>query len=493
MKSKLVTRAIVIVLIGLAFSLGWLRGTHNHQNEVAVVSPAENSNHTHDVAPGEEKVQYTCGMHPWIIVDEPGTCPICQMELTPLKKTNTTETKASAERKIKYWVAPMDPTYIRDEPGKSPMGMDLVPVYEDETVTGSQISIDPVTRQNMGIRTAKVERRKLSREIRTNGLIDYEEPRQYSVNTKIDGWIEKLYINETGVTVKKGQPLLEIYSPELVSAQEEYLLALKNYQQIKDSPYPEISSGAERLLEASKTRLKLWDISAQQLKQLQRSGTVRRTLTLYAPYAGTVTSKQATEGSFTKSGTTLFSIADLSKIWVFADIYESDLQLVKEGQHADILLPFVGDKQISGTVSILYPYVDPRTRTIKARIDLDNRDFDLRPDMFVNVRLKTQPLQDALAIPAEAVINSGEKQTVIVLDQNGRFEPRLVKTGLLGDDGYLQIRQGLTDKDTVVTSAQFLIDSESQLQEAIQKMLEPVAAAQPAAAPESQENLDDLF
>jgi len=460
MNKKLLTRLVVIVLVGLAFFLGWLKGNHNHEQNIPVVGQAENSDQSHDLKPG--------------------------------KKT-TASGKPAAERKIKYWVAPMDPTFIRDEPGKSPMGMDLVPVYEDEVSTEATISIDPVTRQNMGIRTARVERRNLSKEIRTNGLINYEEPRQYSVNTKLDGWIEKLYINETGIKVKKGQPLLDIYSPELVSAQEEYLLALKNYQQLKDSPYPEISEGAKTLLAASEKRLQLWDISPAQLQQLKSSGTVRRSLTLYAPYTGIVTSKQANEGSFIKSGSLLFTIADLSKIWVFADIYESELPLVKPGQHADIILPFVGDKQISGTVSILYPYVDPRTRTVKARIDLDNSDLDLRPDMYVNVRLKTQPLKDALAIPAEAVINSGEKQTVIVRDPDGRFEPRLVKTGMLGDDGYLQIKEGVTADEVVVTSAQFLIDSESQLQEAIQKMLEPTPAAEPAPTPESQEKLEDLF
>ncbi len=493
MKKKFLTRFIVIILIGLAFSLGWLKGSHNHEQERIVVSQTDNPEHSHEPAPGEEKVQYTCGMHPWIIVDEPGICPICQMDLTPLKK-DTASAQPSGERKIKYWVAPMDPTYIRDEPGKSPMGMDLVPVYEDETVTGALISIDPVTQQNMGIRTAQVERRDLSRIIRTSGLIDYEEPRQYTVNTKIDGWIEKLYINETGVQVKKGQPLLEIYSPELVAAQEEYLLALRNHRQLGDSPYPEIKEGAERLLSASEKRLKLWDISSQQLSRLQQSGKVRRTLTLYAPYAGIVTSKQATEGSFTKSGSSLLTIADLSKIWVFADIYESELPLVSEGQKAEIILPFVGDKRISGTVSTIYPYVDPRTRTVKARIDLDNRDLELRPDMYVNVRLHSEPLTDVLSVPAEAVINSGEKQTLFVRTMNGRFEPRLVKTGLLSDDGYLEIKQGVSASDVVVTSAQFLLDSESQLQEAIQKMLEPVAAAEPSASPEeNQENLDDLF
>ena len=451
MKNKFMTRFIVVILIGLAFSIGWLKGTHHHERDVPVISQTDHPEHSHEPAPGEEKVQYTCGMHPWIIVDEPGICPICQMDLTPLRKDN-------------------------------PQGKE----------NQSGISIDPITRQNMGIRTAQVEYRTLSREIRTSGLIDYEEPRQFAVNTKIDGWIEKLYINETGIQVTKGQRLLDIYSPELVAAQEEYLLALKNFRQLQNSPYEEIKEGAGRLLEASEKRLQLWDISARQLSQLKTTGKVRRSLTLYAPYAGIVTTKQATEGAFIKSGSLLFTIADLSKIWVFADIYESELPLVNQGQHADIILPFLGDKQISGTVSTIYPYVDSQTRTVKARIDLDNRNLDLRPDMYVNVRLKSEPQAEILAIPAEAVINSGEKQTVFVLTMEGRFEPRLVKTGLLSDDGYLQIKDGVKAQDVVVTSAQFLLDSESQLQEAIQKMLEPSATANDSTT-ENQEELEDLF
>ena len=406
------------------------------------------------------------------------------------QETAGTATKGDGERKIKYWVAPMDPTFIRDEPGKSPMGMDLVPVYEDEVKTGSTISVDPVTAQNMGVRTAYASRRDLTREIRTSGLVAYEEPRQYAVNTKFDGWIEKLFVNETGAPVKQGAPLLEIYSPALVSLQEEYLLAYNNARQLEKSDYPEVRDGAVRLLDATRQKLKLWDISARQIAQLEKTGQVRRTLTLYAQFGGIVTTKAVDQGAFVKAGSPLLQIADLSRIWVFADIYENELPLVTKGQHADIILPFVGDKQISGTVSTIYPYVDPRTRTVKARIDLDNSSLELRPDMFVNVRLHSEPRQNVLAVPAEAVINSGEKQTLFISLGEGRFEPRRVETGLLGDDGWLEIKEGLSGGELVVTSAQFLLDSESQLQEAIQKMLAPES---PEPEPVSDAELDDLF
>jgi Cu(I)/Ag(I) efflux system membrane fusion protein/cobalt-zinc-cadmium efflux system membrane fusion protein len=424
--------------------------------------------------------KYTCGMHPMIITDEPGLCPICNMELTPLKASGgETATKLSGERKIKYWVAPMDPTYIRDEPGKSPMGMDLVPVYEDEAASGSLISIDPVTSQNMGVRMALVTRKNLSRTIRTVGLIGYEEPKQFSLNSKIDGWVERLYVNETGQFVRKGAPLLEIYSPALVSAQEEFLLARNNSLSLAESPFPAIAEGAVRLLDASRRRLKLWDISDQQVARLEKTGEVTKNLTLYAPYDGIVTVKMVREGQFIKAGMELLTLSDISKVWVYADIYEYEMPWVKVGQKARIGLPYVGSKPIESKVSYIYPYVEPKTRTVKARFDIPNPDFNLKPDMYVNVWLESDPVYNALTVPAEAVLHSGEKQTVFVALGGGKFEPRQVKTGMQDEHGDIEIVQGLLEGEHVVTSAQFMLDSESKLREAIQKMLEPGDPAAP--------------
>jgi len=459
------------------------------------------------------ETKYTCGMHPMIITDKPGTCPICGMELTPLKVGTgggDGAAKPEGERKIRYWVAPMDPTYIRDEPGKSPMGMDLVPVYEDQAPGGSTISIDPVTSQNMGVRTAKAKRMDLARTIRTVGLIAYPEPQQYVINTKIGGWVEKLYVNENGQLVKQGEKLLEIYSPELVSAQEEYLLALKNHDALAKSPFPQIAESGRQLLEASRRRLQLWDISDRQIERLERTRQVEKRLTLYAHQSGIVSMKMVQEGQFVQSGMQLMTISDISRVWVQGDIYEYELPWVKVGQPAEIVLPFVGRKKVAATLDYLYPYVEPKTRTVKARFVLDNPDYELKPDMYVNIHLKTSPVKDALTVPAEAVLHSGEKETVFIALGDGKFEPRQVKTGLQDDQGNLQIVQGLLDGDTVVTSAQFLLDSESKLREAIAKMLEPKPA--PAAKMEKgtmpmedlfgdgqrkpankQEELDDLF
>ncbi len=441
--------------------------------------------------------KYTCGMHPFIITDAPGLCPICNMELTPLKPTGgASAAKPSGERKIKYWVAPMDPTFIRNEPGKSPMGMDLVPVYEDEAASGSIISIDPVTSQNMGVRVAPVTRKDLSRTIRTVGLIGYEEPKQFSVNSKIDGWVERLHVNETGQFVKKGAPLLEIYSPALVSAQEEFLLARNNSLALAASPFPTIADGAKRLLDASRRRLKLWDISDRQIARLEKTGEVAKSLTLYAPYDGVVTTKMVREGMFIKSGMELMALSDISKVWVYADIYEYEMPWVKLGQKAKIILPYVGSQPIESTVSYIYPFVEPKTRTVKARFDIRNPDFALKPDMYVNVRLESEPVKNALTVPTEAILHSGEKQTVFVALGGGKFEPRQVRTGVQNEAGDIEIVQGVLEGEQVVISAQFMLDSESKLREAIQKMLEPKspsAGQQVHSDAGASKNPDDLF
>ncbi|NOY12615.1 MAG: efflux RND transporter periplasmic adaptor subunit [Deltaproteobacteria bacterium] len=431
-------------------------------------------------------------MHPMVVVDEPGNCPICGMDLVPLKATTgASGGAASGERKVKYWQAPMDPTYIRNEPGKSPMGMDLVPVYEDEATGGAIIKIDANTIQNMGVRTARVLRGNLSRTIRTIGLVAYNEPEQYVVNTKIAGWIEKLYVAELGQKVKKGQKLLEIYSPELVTAQQELLLARDNYRSLQKSSFPQIVANAKRLLEASRKRLELWDVSKKQISRLEKTSEVRKTVTLYAPYSGIVTKKLTRQGAYAKPGVALLNLADLSKVWVLADIYEYQLPWVKVGQQAVVELPYVHDRKFSARISYLYPYVEAKTRTVKARIEFDNADSELRPDMYVNVYLHGETVTGALLIPQEAVLYSGEHTRVFIALDGGRFEPREVKVGLQGEDGLIEIKQGLLEGELVVTSAQFLLDSESKLREAIQKMLKPKAAVSATSAAGDEDLFDD--
>ena len=446
----------------------------------------DEADHAADRAGSEtEKVQYTCSMHPFIIRDEPGLCPICGMELTPLRPAAAGQ--QAGGRKIRHWVSPMDPTYVRDEPGQDHMGHDLVPVYEDDSAYG-QIAIDPVTIQNMGVRTAVVEQRNLARTIRTVGIVTYEEPRQYSVNSKIEGWIERLHINETGQSVRKGQALMEIYSPELVAAQQEYLLAVANRDRLGQAPVPEIATGAERLLEATRTRLRYWDITEEQIKDLAQRGAIRKTLTLYSPYSGVVTAKPVLEGMRIMAGMELLQISDLSRVWINADIYEFEMPWVRTGLRAMVDLPAAGRPGLSGTITHIYPYLDGDTRTVRARIEFANPGLLLKPGMFANVSIAAETVSNAMAVPIGAVLHSGKQQTVFVALAGGRFEPRPVTTGVRDDLGFIQVLTGLRPGEQVVTSAQFLFDSESRLQEAIRKMLQPEKAGKAEDA-----GLEELF
>lgn len=378
-------------------------------------------------------------------------------------------------KKIKYWVAPMDPNYIRDEPGKSPMGMDLVPVYEEEgeeKEPASTIRIDPVTMQNMGVRLGRVQRKALVKDIRTVGYVAYDETRISFINTKYTGWIEKLHVNFVGDFVKKGQPLFDIYSPELVTAQEEYLLALQQYKSLTKTNYAGIRENAERLLKASRKRLQYWDLTDQQIEEIGRTGTSRKTVTVFSPASGIVIKKNAFEGHYVKTGENQFEIADLSKVWVDVDIYEYELPWVRKGMAAEMDLSYIPGKRFKGKVLFIYPYLETKTRTAKLRLEFSNLNHQLKPGMYANIYLLSEIAQDSLVIPQEAVIDSGVRQIVFVAMGAGKFEPREVKIGLEGNQNEFQVLEGLKENEEIVLSAQFMLDSESRLQEARQKMLE---------------------
>ena len=399
-------------------------------------------------------------------------------------------------KKIKYWAAPMDPKYIRNEPGKSPMGMDLVPVYEeegDEKEPASTIRIDPVTIQNMGVRLGRVKRKPLVKNIRTFGNITYDERLIYTVNTKFNGWIEKLYVNFIGETVKKGQPLFEIYSPELVTAQEEYLLALQQNRDLKDSSYARIREGAQRLLKASHTRLRYWDLSERQIKTIENTGNVKKTLTIYSPTRGVVIKKNAFQGHHVKAGQHQYEIADLSKVWVDVDIYEYELPWVRKGMPAKMELSYIPGKFFNGNVLFVYPFLTAKTRTARLRLEFPNADYQLMPDMYANVTLESAIAGDSLVIPQEAVIDSGIRKVVFVALGKGKFQPREVKLGLEGNDNEFQVLEGLQENEQIVISAQFMLDSESRLREAIQKMLEVQQRSDsPISAETTKMETDDL-
>ena len=377
---------------------------------------------------------------------------------------------------IKYWAAPMDPTYIRKEPGKSPMGMDLVPVYQDqegEKLPESTIIIDPVTEQDMGVRTAKVQRMALTKSIRALGTVTYDETRIYAVNLKFDGWIEKLYVNFVGESVTRGQPLFDIYSPELYTTQQEYLLAESQIASLATSSYPSVRENAARLLQAARQRLEYWDLEEKQIRQLKKNGTVKKNITIYSPANGVVIQKDALAGHFVKAGMHQYEIADLSRVWVDVEIYEYELPFIKKGMPASMELAYLPGKRFEGTVLFIYPFLNPKTRTVKLRMDFKNPEGLLKPDMYANVYLDSLIDPAALVIPQEAVIDSGLRKVVFVALGDGKYAPRKVTLGVEGEHNTFQVLAGLHEGDIIVTSAQFMFDSESRLREAIQKMLEP--------------------
>jgi len=423
----------------------------------------------------EAKVtQYHCPMHPTYVSDRPGECPICGMDLVPLEE----ETTISPGEKTARYHCPMHPTYVSDRPGECPIcGMDLVPLEEAaeapaSTVEGlAVVKITPEKQQLIGVRTERVKYLTLDKTIRTVGMVEVDETKLTDVNTKIDGWIEELYVDYTGQLVKKGQPLLAIYSPELVATQEEYLLALRARKQLQDSPFPDIARSGDSLVEAARRRLELWDIPASEIKAIERSGEPIKTLLLFAPFTGYVMERRATEGMYVRAGMPLYRLADLSTVWVQADIYEYELPLVKVGQHARLTVNAYPGRTFPGRVTYVYPTVEGRTRTVKVRFEFLNPQELLKPGLYANVEIRV-PLGRELAVPAEAVLDSGLRQIVFVAQGEGYFEPREVKLGSRAGDYYL-VLSGLEEGEEVVSSGNFLIDAESRLKAAISGMGAP--------------------
>jgi RND family efflux transporter MFP subunit len=385
------------------------------------------------------------------------------------------KSQQKGERKILYWKSPMDPTYISPVPGKEPvMGMDLVPVYEgeEEAEEGGVIRIDPVAVQNIGVRTALVKRRRLSRIVRTVGRIDYDERRVRRITPKIGGWIERQYVDFTGQVVRKGEPLLDIYSPELVSTQEEYLRALKFRNVLRGSSFGEVRTGAENLVESTRTRLLFWDITEQQIRALEEKGAITKTMSLHAPFDGIIVKKEALEGDYVKPGQNLYTIADISTVWVYADIYEYEAPWIRRGQEAEMTLSYFPGQTYRGEVVYVYPYLKNMTRTLQVRMEFPNsRDFALKPDMWADVVVRSDLPRDTTAVPIEAVLRTGKRDVAFVALGDGKFAPRELRLGAEAD-GYYEVLEGLREHERVVTSAQFLINSESSLRSAIQKMLE---------------------
>ncbi|MDY7092807.1 MAG: efflux RND transporter periplasmic adaptor subunit [Acidobacteriota bacterium] len=456
------------------------------------------------MAGDEEGTLWTCGMHPQVIQDEPGQCPICHMDLVPLESTEGGSQGAGSSMAgssmadagaheghdhamgEELWTCPMHPNILEEEPGSCPIcGMDLVPVeasapMEDPGSTGSdgmameatEVRIDPVMVQTMNVRTETVRREELAQRIRTVGYLEYDQDRMVTVTTKYRGWIENVYVHYLGEEVRRGQPMFEIYAPELVQTQRELLSALE-FARRMDGASEGARQRAQALVEAARQRLAYWDVTDSQLERLESSGEVFRTLTVYAPASGVVMKTlPGLEGMAVQPGMELFHLADLSTLWLSVELYEDQVAWVREGTEAEITLTYFPGETFTGRVQLVAPEMSAETRTLPVRLAIPNREGRLRPGMFATVRFaqRDEAAQPPLTVSSQAVLRDGRRSLVVLALGGGRFLPREVTLGR-ESEGRVEVLAGLEAGEEVVTSAQFLLDSESSLAAAIQKLV----------------------
>lgn len=362
-----------------------------------------------------------------------------------LPTTNSHVTTEDSDNEPLYWVAPMDPNYRRDGPGKSPMGMDLVPVYPEKDEPGT-VNISPEIVNNLGVRTARVEREKLQEAIRTVGYIQYDQDRLVHIHPRVEGWIEKLHVKAAGDPVSKGQPLYDIYSPQLVNAQEELVLAVRREN--------------ERLIQASVDRLKSLQLSEEFIKQLRQDQQVMQTVTFHSPQDGVVDNLEVREGFFVGPGTTMMSIGALDDVWVEAEVFERQAAMLRPRLQVTMRIDYLPGRVWQGEVDYIYPSLDATTRTLRARLKFPNKEGDLRPNMFAQITIHSTETIEALVVPREALIRTGTQERLVLALGEGRFRSQEVKVGRSAGD-VVEILEGAAEGDEIVTSAQFLIDSES--------------------------------
>ena len=397
------------------------------------------------------------------------------------------EEKTAAEPEILFYRNPMNPTVTSPVPAKDSMGMDYIPVYADGSGQGDAagtVEIDPVVVQNIGVRTAIAERRSLSRSVKTVGRVDFNEEHMARLHPKVDGWIEEIRVDKTGQRVRADDILLSFYSPKLVSAQREYLLAIDNQTALASSPFEQIRSGAEELTKSARDRLELLDVPEHQIKELEQTREIKKYIHIHAPWAGTVIRIGARAGQFVTPNTELYMMVKLDQVWVYADVYEYELPWVKVGDHVEMTLASVPGRSFHGTLDYIYPYAEAKTRTTKVRLVFENKERLLRPDMFADVTILSDTQEDAVVIPAEAVVRSGDRAQIFVVREPGKFEPRDVALGV-ESQGFVTVLDGVSEGEQIVTSAQFLVDSESKLREATAKMLEAINRQEKTMSSES--------
>lgn len=365
---------------------------------------------------------------------------------------------AADDKEVLYWVAPMDPNYRRDKPGKSPMGMDLIPYYAGDDSSSGTVSISPTVVQNLGVRTAKAELTRLWRGIDTVGYVDYDESKVSHIHLRTEGWIEKLAVQSEGDRFKKGDFLFDIYSPKLVNAQEELVTAIK--------------SGNQGLIRASKERLSALGISTAQIKQLEKSRQVKQRISIYAPQDGVVSELPVREGMFVKPAMKVMTLGDLSSVWLLAEIFERQSAWVETGQQAEVSLSYIPGETWQGNVEYIYPSLDAKTRTLKVRLRFDNPGEKLKPNMYANVKIYAGAKEKNIVIPLEGLIRTGREERVIVAAGDGKFEARNVKSGIESGN-YVEILEGVKAGESIVISGQFLIDSEASMRASLTRMTAP--------------------
>jgi Cu(I)/Ag(I) efflux system membrane fusion protein len=421
-------------------------------------------------------------MHPSIVQDHPGDCPVCGMKLVKVGASGAAAGGGAAA--AEKWQCPMHPSVVQDHPGDCPVcGMKLVKVEgpagdgpAPEGMVG--VTIDAARQQLIGLEIAHVERGPVGATLRTSGRVAVDETRIHHVNVKFSGFMERVYADFVGRPVKKGEPIFSIYSPELVAAQEEYLLALRTRKTLGESGA--LGRDGDALLQASRRKLELWDVPRAEIERVERNGQPSRTLTFFSPASGVVTKKDVVPGMRVNAGDMPFEIVDLSRVWVLADAYETDLGNVKVGMPATLTFKAFPNRTFQGRVAFVDPMLDPKTRTAKVRVEVANAAGDLRPEMFGEVVLRGTT-RTGLRIPADAVIHSGTQSVVFVALPNGKFQPREVRLGP-GDGQFVEVVSGVEAGDGVVTRANFLVDSESRLRASLAAL--PGGSPKPAPAAE---------
>ncbi len=475
-KAKLLITVLAVVSITAAFGIGWRVGRGDSPQQV----PAHEHD-LHPVANEQGEIEYwTCTMHPSVKMNGPGKCPICAMDLVPVRKRapqaereHHLQPVTNEQGEIEYWTCTMHPSVKMAGPGKCPIcAMDLVPVRKgagDATqsltpaaANKSMFNVDPRRQQLIGVRTNPVSTRALDRTISTIGRVALDERRIVHVHTKFSGWIGKVFVDYTWQHVRKGEPLFTVYSPDLVSTQEEYLLALKAQSTLGDHPLQEVSTGARSLLDSARRRLLLWDITEDQIAKLRETGEVQKELVVHSPAEGHVTFRNAFENMRIEPGTRIYTIADHSIVWVYVEVYEQDISLVQLGQRATMAVESFSGRQFAGKVTYVEPHVMEQTRTLRVRLEFSNPDLALKPGMYAEVKLHV-PSATVVAVPESAVLRTGERDIVFVDHGQGRMELRRVQLGRRAGD-YYEVLRGLKLGEKIVVAGNFLIDAESKVQ-----------------------------